>query len=93
MGILEQIEKHIFQGTLNKNNEAIRQIIISNGLYHLDIGQFSKKGAMIMKLGKDEYFETEEEMVEWLNEKGWNIKEKHGRKDIKHEYKIKTINT
>lgn len=75
MAILEQIEKHIFQGTLNKNNEAIRQIIISNGLYHLDIGQFSKKGAMIMKLGKDEYFETKKEMAEWLNEKGWNIKE------------------
>ena len=73
MGILEQIEKHIFQGTLNKNNEAIRTFTLSNRLFHLDIGQFSKKGAMIMKLGKDEYFETEEEMIIWLNDNGWEI--------------------
>ena len=71
--VFEQIKKHIFEGTRNKNNEVIRQFNLSNRLYYLDIGEFVEKDSVIMKCGKDEYFETEEEMINWLNQNGWEI--------------------
>ena len=58
---------------MNYERLAIRSIKIASEIYVLDIGEPVGKGALIQKIGKEYYFETEKEMVNWLRRNGWKI--------------------
>ena len=66
MSILEQTKTYIKEITKNKSGEYI---------YELKIKSY---GYVIKVIGGlkeiEEYFASDEEMADWLNKKGWNIK-------------------
>ena len=67
MSILDQIDKIIKKGIKGDNNNALLSLTITEGYYFL-----SHCESELDEIG------TKEEIVTWLNENGWNIKEKHG---------------
>ena len=77
MSMLDQIKGIIFNNKLNEKGDAIRSIKIGVEIYVLDVGKPSPAGSWIQKIGKEYYFDTEQEMVIWLNEDGWRINTLH----------------
>ena len=73
MSMLDQIKGLIFNKKLNEKGDAIRSIKIGAEIYVLDVGKPSPAGSWIQKIGKEYYFDTEQEVVIWLNENGWRI--------------------
>ena len=72
MGVLEQIDEIIKKEIRGKNNNVILTLEINDDSYCLNHLEQENSG------DHGECFKTKKEMTAWLNENGWNIKEKHG---------------